>query len=177
MPRAGLLLPGAILLVATCLASDVPEPAATSHLLAYELEDQFGERHQRSDVEGRVVLVIGSDRHGSDYNSIWGNTLSDSLTHHPGYGDIELVPLADLQGVPFFLKGVIRRMFPRQRKRWVLMDWEGVFPKAYGFEPGASNLLVFAPDGSLVHQARGREIEASTLAGLLQALREQLGPH
>jgi predicted transcriptional regulator len=125
-------------------------------------------------VEGNIVLLIGSDKDGSQFNQAWGKAIHDSLSDHPQYDQISHLAHADLRGVPFFLKGFVRSKFPQDPDRWVLMDWKGIIAKAYDFVPKSSNVLVFAPDGVLVHHASGREPDDETVSSLLTVLRELL---
>lgn len=76
--------------------------------------------------------------------------------------------------MPFFLKGFVRGMFPENPDQWVLMDWNGVIAETYKFVPKSSNVLVFAPDGVLVHHASGHEPDDESLRALVSILRELL---
>lgn len=156
------------------LMAAVPAYAEQLQLLDFEIKDQFENVHRRSDVQGNIVLLIGSDKDGSPFNESWGKAIHESLSDHPQYALISLLAHADLRGVPFFLKGHIRREFPQNPDQYVLMDWKGLIAKAYNFAPKSSNVLVFAPSGVLVHHASGREPEDETLNGLLTALRKLL---
>ena len=79
-----------------------------------------------------------------------------------------------MRGVPFFLKGMIRSKFPEDPDDWALMDWKGVIAKAYDFVPKASNTLVFAPNGTLVHHASGREVDEKAIQEIVAVLRDLL---
>ena len=152
----------------------LPVRAQESQVLNFVLEDQFGDVHRSSDVSGRIVVLIGADRVGSQFTGAWNQAIHDSLGDHPQYGRIAHLAHANLRGVPFFLKGMIRSKFPQEPDGWVLMDWKGILPKTYGFAPKSANVLVFAPDGTLVHHASGREPDDETLRELVGALRELL---
>lgn len=60
-----------------------------------------------------------------------------------------------MRGVPLFLKGYVRKKFPRDQEKWVLMDWKGRFAKAYAWTPQESNILIFDRGGALVHRTHG----------------------
>lgn len=164
----------ALLMTVLGLAAVAPTFAEDVQLLNFELEDQFKAIHRRADVAGSIVLLIGSDKGGVKFNGAWGKAIHDSLGDHPHYDQITHLAHADLRGVPFFLKGFIRGKFPQEPHRWVLMDWKGIFAKAYDFAPKSSNVLVFGPDTALVHHASGREPGGEALNGLVTALRELL---
>ena len=156
------------------LVAGSPTHAEELQLLDFELKDQFENVHRRSDVAGNIVLLIGSDKGGSQFNEAWGKAIHDSLSDHPRYDQISHLAHADLRGVPFFVKGFVRGKFPQDPNRWVLMDWKGILAKAYEFTPKSSNVLVFAPDGALVHHASGREPDDEALRDLVTVLRESL---
>jgi len=125
-------------------------PAQQITLLEFELEDQFGETHTTADVRGNALLVVGSDKHGSRYQRYWIDRLRAALGDRDAGEVIEIVELADLRGVPFFVKGSVRKKFPKDRRSWVLMDWKGEFAKAYRFEKRRCNILLFDGSGKLV---------------------------
>lgn len=143
-------------------------------LIDFELEDQFGNLHRTADVEGTIVLLIGSDKGGSPFNGEWGRAVHEELGDHPFYDVISQLAHADLRGVPFFLKGMIRGKFPDEPDRWVLMDWKGALAKTYAFVAKSSNILVFSTDGALVHHAAGREPDDETVDEVVAALRRLL---
>lgn len=143
-------------------------------LLDFEIKDQFGDTHRRTDVRGDVVMLIGSDREGSAFNAAWAKAISEKLGDHPGYGGVSHLAHADMRGVPFFLKGFVRGKFPKNRDRWVLLDWKGIIAKTYSFTPKHSNILVFAPTGALVHQAAVSEADDEALSGIVNALKALL---
>lgn len=162
-------------LLITCLAlvlSPVAVVAQGSALIDFEMTDQFDRPYRDSDYRGRILYVIGSDKGGSRFNGAWARAIFEALEQEHAAGDVASFGLADLRGVPFFIKGLVKGKFPQEEEKWVVMDWKGRFSKAYGFEPGSSNILVFAPDGRLVHQAHGREVERQILEGIVGELLE-----
>lgn len=148
--------------------------AQQTDLVDFELEDQFGEVHRRADVQGTIVLLIGSDKGGSSFNGLWGKAIHDLLRDHPHYEQISQLAYSDLRGVPFFLKGMIRSKFPENPDSWALMDWKGIIAKAYDFVPKSSNVLVFSPRGELVQHVSGREVVDETVQEIVAVLRDLL---
>ena len=151
-----------------------PLVAQETSLISFELRDQFDEVHRDSDFVDRVVIVIGSDRDGSEFNQDWGQALYDSLVAEPEFERIAFLPVAKVTGVPFFLKGMVRGKFPKEPDQWALIDWDGVFDEAYGFVPGSTNILLFAPDGSLMLHSHGQEVDADVLEGVVSEARALL---
>ena len=169
--RSQILAIASIAAILMIPSRSLAEPA---ELVDFELEDQFGEVHRRADVQGTVVLLIGSDKGGSSFNGLWGNAIHEALQEHHRYDRISQLAYSDLRGVPFFLKGMIRSKFPEDPDNWALMDWKGVIAKAYDFVPKASNTLVFASDGTLVHHASGREVDERAIQEIVAVLRDLL---
>lgn len=164
----------ALLLTVLGLVAGSPAHGEDLQLPDFELDDQFENVHRRADVADTIVLLIGSDKGGSEFNQAWGGAIHKLSNGHPGYDQISHLAYADLRGVPFFLKELVRSKFPEDPDRWVLMDWKGTIAKVYDFVPKSSNVLVFARDGALVLHASGREPDDETVGRVVTALCELL---
>lgn len=158
------------------LAPPVAAPAAEQEqsLVDFEIEDQFGREYRASDYGDRVLVILASDREGSRYNPIWGRAIQDAVREEPGFERLAMLGLADLGGVPRLIRGMVRRAFPKERERAVLLDWQGVIDEAYGLESGHSNILLFAPGGRLIYRAAGRDLDEALLEQITSALRSEL---
>ena len=162
------LLPWALALVAPA----TPAAGQQSTLVSFEIEDQFDRVHRETDYAGRIVIIIGSDREGSQFHDGWVSAIRDSLPE--GWNEeLSILPVADVRGVPFFLKGRIKGNFSKDEDEWILLDWGGELPKAYGFQPNSTNILIFSADGTLVEHVHGRELDAEVLSAILTAVRGQ----
>jgi hypothetical protein len=150
-------------------------PAAKeTRLIDFEIQDQFHRVHRTTDYVGRVLVVVGSGKGGREFNTPWGHAIHDSLSAELERADVVFIPVADVRGVPFFLKGRVRRKFPRENRKWALVDWKGRFAQAYDWNPKACNVLVFGRDGSLVYQMYGRELESKKLQAVINSIRNLL---
>ena len=156
------------------MALPSPTHSTESQLVDFELKDQFKRVHRRADIAGDIVLLVGSDKNGSAFTAAWTDPAYEALKDHPNYERISQLPHADLRGVPFFAKGFVRGAFPEDPDQWVLMDWKGTLAEAYEFTPDSCNLLVFAPDGTLVHRVAGQEPDDEALRSLIAILRKLL---
>lgn len=165
-----LLLAGLLILSAACVQ------AAERSLIDFEIEDQFEAEHSRAGFLGRPLLIIGSNRDGSAFNRLWSAQIKDSLAARGLAGRVTQIGLADMRGVPFFLKGFVRGKFPKEEAGPILMDWKGRFPQAYDFMPGESNLLVFDAEGGLQVRHHGKEPDDAGLARVLDAIGRCLSP-
>ena len=142
-----------------------------SRLVEFEIPDQFKQLHRNSDYAGSYLIVIGSDREGSRFNPKWGLAIEEALGERPDDDPFAIAYLADLDGVPGFLKGFIRGKFPEDPRRWILMDWEGVFSGTYGFESKNSNIFVFSPTGELLMRTFGREPDPKVVQRVVETMK------
>lgn len=156
---AGLLLPGAV-------------EAQQPDLIDFTLADQFERRWSDEDFAGRVTVVLAGDRGGAEFNEAWGRALQERVQGTALEEEVAAVPVALVDGVPFFLKGAVRGFFSDDRDRWVLLDWDGVFEERYTLVGDHANLLVFAPDGTFLRHMVVQEVVPSLLDDLVEALEE-----
>ncbi len=162
------------LLVSFFLCFSIAAYAQDSTLIDFSLKDQFDQEYSHESWPGRVLIFIGSDKDGSEFNGVWGKAITDSLIGHPNFGNIQMVGLSDLRGVPFFIKGYVRGRFPKDKNQWVLMDWKGVFPKAYQFKEGMSNILIFDSQRKLAYQTAVRTMDNLELMQIVKATKNTI---
>jgi len=143
-------------------------------LIDFSLADQFGRVHARDDYRGEVVVMVGSDRSGNRYVPAWLEAVRDGVAGEPGWERIRTLGVADVRGVPGFLRPVIAAAIPRTPTAGVLLDWDGLFARAYDFVPGECNVLVADRDGRVVFRTSGREVERVRAGLLVQHLRALL---
>jgi hypothetical protein len=145
-----------------------------SHLVAFEMEDQFRNSYSHADFSGLVLVLIGSDKDGASIAMEWGKALGESLKLEKEEREVFVIGLSDLRGVPFFLKGYVRSKFPKKQEEWALLDWQGLFAESYGFVSGEANILVFGYSGSLIHQARFSDCESSAVEAIAAKVRKEI---
>jgi len=136
----------------------------------FQLTDQHKEAHRIAFPAGKVLFLIIADRKGSDEVEEWIEAV------YKRYKDrIGIEGVANLDGVPKPLRGVVRGLFKRGVDHPVLLDWDGTVFKNYGCKSGAANVFVVERDGTIATRAYGAATEAnidniaSTLDGLLHA--------
>ncbi len=160
-------------LALTCLLP-MATVAAPAELIDFKVEDQFKKIHTRDEVRGKLFIIVGADRKGSEFTGAWSDAIMSGIRRLGVQDRVVAVGLADLRGLPFFLKGMIRGKFAEKSKGWSIMDWKGVFPKAYGFENDRANILVFGPDGGLLHRTSGQEVVPGEIDVLLGKIEKAL---
>jgi hypothetical protein len=144
--------------------------AAPAELIDFKVEDQFKKIHTRDEVRGKLFIIVGADRKGSEFTGAWSDAIMSGIRRLGVQDRVVAVGLADLRGLPFFLKGMIRGKFAEKSKGWSIMDWKGVFPRAYGFENNRANILVFGPDGTLLHRTSGQEVDPEEIRILVEKI-------
>jgi len=144
--------------------------AADLVLIDFEIEDQFEHKHRDVDWRGDVLLLIGSDQDGSQFDDIWTKAIRDSVTTITDVDSLRIVHVAEVRGVPFFLKGMVRGKFPRDSAHPIILDWKGKFAAAYGFEENKANILVFDRKGLLQHQLAVTEMDPLKMEELKNVL-------
>lgn len=170
------------LLIAGCLLVSigwqVPSASADepeSSLIRFEIKDQFDQVHTNEMYLGRILVFVGGDRDGSIHSRHWMQAIRDSLADRYGPERLEVIGVAHLKGVPFFIKGVVRGKMPKEPENWLLLDWKGRFDKAYGFTEKAANILIFDRNGQKIFQADAQEVEEAALSTILGKLKGVLG--
>jgi hypothetical protein len=151
------------------------ERVEDARLIDFALSDQFGRAHRRAEYAGAVLVVVGTDRGGSAHVSGWLELARDGLEELAAAGRLQAVGVADLRGVPAFVRPVVRAALAKAVDRPVLLDWEGRFATAYGFDAGACTVLVADEAGRIVHRTSGGAADPALVAPLVRRLRALLG--
>jgi hypothetical protein len=163
-----------ILCTLLCLIFVAVSYSQDSALVSFKLKDQFDNVYTDGDFKGNIVIVVGSDKEGSRYNEEWSLAIYDTLKRIGKENSVKFLPVADTRGVPFFLKGFVRDKFPKERERWVLLDWKGIFAQCYDFQPKSSNIMLLDRDGNVQHQTSVRQLDGKKLYPLLDKILDLL---
>lgn len=139
----------------------------------FAIRDQFDQVHTAGEFSRPVVVIVCSDRKGSEYNARWGEAIRLGLPVE-ALAQVDFVGLATLKGVPVFVKGMVKGMFPEDPKDWCLLDWKGVFLERFALTRDHCNVLVFGPDRGLRHHAAVTELDQEALGAVLKAIAEGL---
>jgi hypothetical protein len=162
---------GALFLLALAALASSAQQAV---LLPFSLQDQFGTAHSDAEFRGEVLVLLAGDREGSKHTRAWKEALKAALSGVPGAEGVRFAGLADLRGVPGFLRGMVRSRFPKEPERWVMLDWEGLFGKGYGLERGACTVLIFDAQGRFAHRTSGKEPDPKAVEAAAAAVRALL---
>ena len=141
-----------------------PKPIPTHAPACIELRDQFDSPQRLTFPATNLVLLTIADKTGAEQVDSWIAAIK------PRYaGRVEIRGLADVQGVPAFLRGKVRKKFQQTRQYPVMMDWSGEACAKFNFQPGVANLFLIARDGSIVGRWTGTATDGavSELSALL----------
>lgn len=149
--------------------------AQEPELISFKIKDQFDRTHTDQEFRGSILVIIGSDKGGVEFNDQWARAIRGSLSDAPGLDEITYLRYADVRGVHFFLKGMVKGKFPKEEEFWVLLDWKGRIAKAYQFRSDASNIVVFDRDGRFALHAHGREPESEKVTAIADVIKRLAG--
>jgi hypothetical protein len=121
-------------------------PAADS-VVDFRLSDQFGRPHDAADYRGRAMLLVGAGRGGRAAGTAWVEILRGLQPDSAATAAIPVVGVADLRGVPRLLRRIVRGRFPADRRRAVLLDWDGALARRLGFDAERCTIVLIGPDG------------------------------
>lgn len=156
--------------VATAAATVVADS-----LLEFRLHDQFGRLHDAAAYRGRTLIVVGAGRGGRDAGTAWVEHLRALQDSGGGTNALPVVAVADLRGVPRLLRRLVRGRFPDDRRRAVLLDWDGALARRFGFDTERCTLLVVGPSGRAHARTTTMAVD-TTLARTLLREAAQLTP-
>ncbi|MFH2037648.1 MAG: hypothetical protein ABIJ45_14705 [Candidatus Zixiibacteriota bacterium] len=163
MKTAILLIMAFLVLVGSGFGND-------STLVSFEIEDQFKNDHTDKEFRGKVAIFLTGDRKGIDFCDPWIKVISDSVAESIGKGIVVVQKMANVKGVPFFIKGAVRKKF-KEESGIVLLDWKGVFLKAYDFEKDKANILLFSSESKLEFQKWVAEFNYNEFKQIIEQIR------
>lgn len=142
-----------------------PTAIAADSLLEFRLHDQFGQLHDAATYRGRTLIVVAAGRGGRDAGTAWVEHLravQDSV------GALPVLAVADLRGVPRLLRRIVRGRFPEDRRRAVLLDWDGALARRFGFDAERCTLLVVGPGGRAHMRTTSAAVDTALARTLLR---------
>lgn len=142
-----------------------------STLIQFQLKDQFNHLWTHNDFWGTTTIIVGSDRHGGEYNELWSFAIYDSLFKNGLADSVKFLAVADTRGVPSLFRKLVRGHFPKEAHRWILLDWHGDFAQSYQFVPGECNLILIDKKGKFVSHLSGKELDKQKLKFFIQQIR------
>ena len=89
---------------------------------AFVLGDQFGRELESSTYDGAPLIVVAGNREGAGGVALWTAALRAVIGDD---GGVDVLPVADLRGVPRLVRKLVGRLLPRDPAHWCALDWDG----------------------------------------------------
>jgi hypothetical protein len=159
------------MMLISCFASEGDkETAEVRRVHSFTLSDQFKKKHTQAFPGRRVIVLALADHKGSEQLEDWISPF------YKRYGEqIDIYGVANLKGVPGFMKPLLRKLFRKGLDYPVMMDWSGEVCKALSYDAGRANILILCPKGGIRYRINGEVTEKdlqdcfSKVDGLLKA--------
>ncbi|HVF27107.1 MAG TPA: hypothetical protein VM943_02630 [Pyrinomonadaceae bacterium] len=127
-----------------------PLPLLSNSATNFELKDQYNNAHTYRFPKDKVSVLAFGDRKGSAQIEGWIRPLVERYQ-----GRIDINGVAELSAVPALSRGIVRRIFKRQVKYPVMLDWSGQVSKGYGYRGGRAGIFVINQQGHIVTTRTG----------------------
>ena len=88
----------------------------------FALADQFGREVDTTTYAGVPLIVVVGNREGATGVALWTAALRGVIGEE---GDVHVLPVAELGGVPRMLRRMVKRLLPRDPAQWCALDWDG----------------------------------------------------
>jgi hypothetical protein len=169
---------GILVVLASLMVLSAAAKAADAPLVRFELEDYQGAVFTRERWVGSRLVMFLAGREGTKFNKDYVWTLP--VVGHMRGLNTAFVSVADVRGVPRFVRAFARGMFEPESSDPVgltLLDWDGSLFEVYDLHEDAFHLLVFSSQHRLVYKDVLKEFDEGKLSEVLalidEALREE----
>ncbi len=120
-------------------------------VVAFDLEDQLGNRWESHKLLGTPYVLIIADRDGAPLSEQWGTEIGRRVPK-----STLILGCANFDGVPFFLYWYVRmQVRRRQLPAPLLFDWDGTLFRRLDCKPGVPAILVVRSDGRIAFRYDG----------------------
>jgi hypothetical protein len=165
--------PGALfaVVIATLVCAATPRSDPTDDdTVAFHLRDQFGRVHDAAALRGRALLIVAAARGGRAVGTAWVEVLR-ALTVDTGAvaPPPQVVAVADVRGVPWLLRRVVRAQFPDDVRQPVLLDWDGSLARRLALVRERCTVLLVDRDGRVVRRITPATLDTLAARAIWQA--------
>ncbi len=160
-----------IVLLGCLLSGPILAEPSFVQLVDFRIKDQFDNLHTSGYYRRSVVVLVTGDRAGSKFIEQWAPALQDSVAGLVDRYRVKFLPAAHLKGAPFFVKSKIKNKFAQKKANWILMDYEGLFKKAYDLPDEMCSLVGFDRQGERRWQKSVTTFDPVIQAEILVAIR------
>ena len=117
----------------------------------FSLKDQYGKSYQIAYPQEKICVLVFADKWGSTQVEGWVRPLYET------YQDAILIHgVAQLKGVPRWLRSTLVRIFKSTIKFSVMMDWTGEVSRDYEYPGGKALVVIVDRQGNIQHRVKGK---------------------
>ena len=139
------------LLNGICSAEGKSAKAVNPSAAEFSLKDQYGESYQIAYPQEKICVLVFADKWGSTQVEGWVRPLYET------YEDAILIHgVAQLEGVPRWLRSTLVRIFKSTIKFSVMMDWTGEVSRDYEYPGGKALVVIVDRQGNIQHRVKGK---------------------
>ena len=120
--------------------------APPSWVPSFRLSDQFRREIDATLYAGVPLIIVAGNRQGAGGVALWTAALRAEIGDG---GRANVLPVADLGGVPRAVRGLVRRLLPRDPAHWCAIDWDGQVGGPVRGDHGPLVAAAYGADGSL----------------------------
>ena len=124
--------------------ADAPSEESLPRAPAFEVEDQFRDRHAFTFPRAKPTALILGDRKSGRQGEKWAQALYDRYG-----GAIILEGMGVGRGVAKWERSIIRFILRKITPYPILLDWKGTVGRVYAFEPKKPNVVVIDAQGRI----------------------------
>ncbi len=117
---------------------------------SFQLSDQFGTQHNISFPRTNVVVLTIADKKGNDEVDGWVVAVKERFG-----GRVDILGIADVDGVPGPLREFVRKKFQKARSHPVMMDWDGNVIRPFKPQKDHANVYVIGRQGCVMLHLAG----------------------
>lgn len=137
----------------------------------WQLDDQFGRPHRSSELAGTPVLLIAGGSPAAKTFDAWIDAVLAAYGVSPDSLPFAVIGIADVGNAPRIVHPLIRLGLPRDHRRPVMVDPNGIVSRRYGIDKSTSNQVVLARDGKVLLHLRGIPVDTAGVRRLAETLR------
>jgi hypothetical protein len=123
---------------------------------SFEFKDQYGSAATLEDFKGLPLALVYGDRASGERSTALGKSLNARYNTGPdgkALQRLRIVPVAHLGAVPEPLRGaalkIILELSKKKNLPPLLLDWDALLEKQYGYTPETTNVYIVDGEGRL----------------------------
>ena len=144
-----------LMMLISCFGNEsVSKTTGVKQVQSFTLSDQFKKEHTQTFPGKRVIVLALADRKGSEQLEDWISPFYKRYEEQ-----IDIYGVANLKGVPGFMKPLLRKLFRKGLDYPVMMDWSGEVCTALSYDAEKANILILCQKGGIRHRVNGKVTE------------------